>query len=668
MNFDRLPGLQIEHQVPRAPVPLRLDGAVFVGVAPRGPARVPVVDARWPADAGMVHPLRPRQRSVAVAVESLDAYRRRFGEVEAGAYLGRAVAAFFAQGGRRCWVMRIVSRTVPAPSAGGQALALAVAGQPPGLGFTARDEGAWGNALRGTLTLRAQPAPLQHDGSRWLSTAPAQTPPGSLLRWRASAGPWQLARIESLARERVARRDDWVPAFDAAPPAGSRVELLTLDARFTDGGMSDERHAALGLDPRHPRWLASVLCRESQLVWPAADWASQALVPADPSRLAAETFTFDGGADTYTALAPSDFFDPLAPEGFWRDDPDPDTTGGEGIDALRARTEPALLVVPDLYHPLGLGRDAQAVEEQLDAAGAAFAPCRPGRSVVTPPPPAAYPGLQLDPRIEAQLQAIVALQQQVVAFAQSRAGTAPLVALLDVPPHLQANAIARWRRAFEAEDNPDAAAYAPWLLTTSTGTSNSGQLVPLPPSSVAAGIIAARELHDGLPFGPAQRVAQQVVMPLQAFAPAQADALHTEGINLFLAQSEGIVLVGARTLSRNAAWRALAARRVLHWLVRWLQREAPWLVFEPLGPALVDEVQIWIGNLLRRLWRSGALKGHSEREAYFVRVQAEPERQAELRVEIGLALAEPLEFIVVRLRLADDGLRLSPTLFAPAEV
>ena len=53
MRFEHLPGLRFEHALPEAPPPLRLDAAVFVGVSPRGPARVPVVDAQWPAGAGM---------------------------------------------------------------------------------------------------------------------------------------------------------------------------------------------------------------------------------------------------------------------------------------------------------------------------------------------------------------------------------------------------------------------------------------------------------------------------------------------------------------------------------------------------------------------------------------------------------------------------------------
>lgn len=650
MNFDRLPGLLIEPQAPRAAQPLRLDGAVFVGVALRGPARLPRVDERWPADAGMVDPLRPRLRSVAVAIDSLDAYRRRFDAVESGAYLGRAVAAFFAQGGRRCWVMRIVSRSTPAPSASGVCAALTTSGGTP-LRFTARDEGAWGNRLRGVLAMQAQAPALLHDGTRWLSQSPALTPVGTLLRWRSGAQPWQLLRIDACSRERLVNRDVWVPAFDAAPPpADARIEQLTVDARFDDG-VSRERFSDLGLDPRHPRALAAVLCRESLLVWPDAAWAQQLLVPQAELPTA---FGFSGGEDDFAAITPDDFFDPLAPEGFWRDDPDDGLTGGEGIDALRAVTEPALLVAPDLYHPLGLERDSEPVVEHLDAAGASFAPCRPGSTDSTPPPPAAFPGLLLDPVRDADR--ILQLQRRLIAYASSRFALAPLAALIDAPPRLSQERLQRWRRGFD-DGSPlaDAAAYAPWLLITN----EAGRLVPLPPSAAAAGIVAARELRNGLPFGPAQQLALQAVMPLQAFTPDEADAWHTEGLNLYRPQHDGIALIGARTLSRSAEWRSLAARRVLHWLVRWLQREAPWLVFEPLNDSLAQEVQLWIGNLLRRLWRSGALRGASEAEAFFVRVQVEPSLQGELRVEIGLALAEPLEFIVVRLRLADDGLRLT---------
>jgi hypothetical protein len=680
MRFDRLPGVIFEPSTPRTAAPLRLDVPVFVGVAPRGAARVPLVDARWPADATMVDPLRPRLRSVAVPVESLDTYRRRFGAVESGGYLGRSVAVFFAQGGRRCWVMRIVHR-YPAGAdplarcARGLCVDVQVAGAPAGSGLAlvARDEGAWGNGLTAQLRVLSEPAPVQWRlaDSKLVSTAPQRTPVGTLLRWRAPGGAWQLARVEKLERVRAAQ-DEWRLTLDAAPPAVAdlRFELLTASLTLADRDGNRESYIGLGFDPRHPRATATVLSRESQLVWPDPGWAAQPLQPAQAAveLLAGAPVAFAGGSDDNAAIVPDDFFDANAPEGFWPTDPDPDLPAGEGIDALRRVDEPALLVVPDLYHPTAFGQVTEVIDERLDDAGAQFSRCLPGRTVKVPPPPAAYPGLRLDPRTSAHYAEIVRLQRQLVAFAQSRWSSAPLAALLDVPPLLSQQKIERWRSEF---DCADAAGYGPWLsAAVECGASGRTQLAPVPPSAFAAGIIAAREIADGLPFGPAQKVACEAVAPLQRFAPEAADALHTLNVNLFLPKAEGIVLIGARTLSMDAHWRALAARRVLHWLVRWLQREAPWLVFEPLNSVLTDDVEIWLANLLRRLWRAGALTGTREQEAFFVRVQAEPEHSLEgaLLVEIGLALAEPLEFIVVRLRLADDGLQLAlPTALAAAD-
>jgi phage tail sheath protein FI len=64
-----------------------------------------------------------------------------------------------------------------------------------------------------------------------------------------------------------------------------------------------------------------------------------------------------------------------------------------------------------------------------------------------------------------------------------------------------------------------------------------------------------------------------------------------------------------------------------------------------------------IDNLLLRLFRAGAWAGATPAESYFVRVNQEPARleRGELLVEIGVAPAEPLEFIVLCLRRDGDG-------------
>ena len=89
---------------------VRLDACAFVGVAPRGPCRMPVVDntALHSDDWRMCDPLRDRLRSVAVRVESFDAYRRLYGSYEGPGLLPYAVASFLEQGGREAWIVRIV--------------------------------------------------------------------------------------------------------------------------------------------------------------------------------------------------------------------------------------------------------------------------------------------------------------------------------------------------------------------------------------------------------------------------------------------------------------------------------------------------------------------------------------------------------------------------------
>src|SRR5438105_6572014 len=90
-----LPGIRVNVAPPPAPEALpRMDVAVFVGFASRGPLHVPVVTestAQYAAVFGSDAPL------------VWDAER---GE-QVYAYLGPAVRAFFANGGRRCWVIRV---------------------------------------------------------------------------------------------------------------------------------------------------------------------------------------------------------------------------------------------------------------------------------------------------------------------------------------------------------------------------------------------------------------------------------------------------------------------------------------------------------------------------------------------------------------------------------
>lgn len=147
----RLPGVRVDAAPPPAAEALpRMDVAVLCGFAQTGPLHVPVPVESVTQYAAVFGPDAP------LAWDETHAQRVR-------AYLGPAVRAFFANGGRRCWVIR-VARTaatealrppsLPAPAVATAnvfalpgVLALGAAGIEPATA-AARCEGSWSDALR----------------------------------------------------------------------------------------------------------------------------------------------------------------------------------------------------------------------------------------------------------------------------------------------------------------------------------------------------------------------------------------------------------------------------------------------------------------------------------------------------------------------------------------
>lgn len=641
----------------REPVlhPERMDVCAFVGVAPRGPAQQPRTDERHPAGWQRLVNDPVVQRSVPVAVRSFDEYLRHFGGFEGPGLLPHAVASYFEQGGRLAWVLRIVPRRDGQPFHTGcaQAALQGAFGTEPLL--LARNPGRWGDTLQvrldfQTRALTVQPGP----GATLLVDPLAPVLPGALLRLHDGLGGSVLATCTGL----LTRRDPLRPRQRRElqldpPPAGpvARVEQVEVTIEIDDGAGRRERFERLALSPQHPRWLASVLCEESALLWPHPDWAASALQPlhARLELLQGQTHGFSGGDDGYGALQHGDFFDPA-----WSA---ADDEPGSGITALTGLAQLTQLLVPDLYLPTAWSPPEALPATEPAGAGATFAPCVvvPAQAAVEATPASALTGLLQDPRTAAGLDAVSALQQQVLDVCEA---TGNLIALLDVPPGLSQARIEDWRSRF---DSAYAAAYHPWLVPSRRPEDpwqDSGRPPRrLPPSAVAAGVIARRELERGIQHGPANEIARQVVGLAEPQPEGRADALHPQHVNCFVREPRGIALVAARTLSHDPAWRQLSVRRLMLMLRRTLLAQTQWAVFEPNGPALWRDLRHACESLLRRLYQAGAFAGRSEAASFFVRLVNDRARQdrGELQVEIGVAPAEPLEFILVRLRRDGDG-------------
>ncbi len=236
--LPRLPGVYFLPPAQPATLALpRLDVAAFVGFAQRGPLHTPV------------------------AVEDVDTYRAVFGgdvalarDGEAPtaaartvrAHLPEAAAAFFKNGGRRCYVVRVAGEEASSARLRVPGLVgLDAAGNPRLAWLHAGSPGAWSERLRLASRLRAAPLPpgaftVQSNGSLLWQTgsAPQAIQVGDLLRLVFEDGQEWLFPVTGQAASSDPETATTVTLFagralavqrSSAPRAATAMARLTLD-------------------------------------------------------------------------------------------------------------------------------------------------------------------------------------------------------------------------------------------------------------------------------------------------------------------------------------------------------------------------------------------------------------------------------------------------------
>jgi hypothetical protein len=654
--------------------PVRLDVAGFVGVASMGPVNTPTLVRSW------------------------SDYQLRFGGFERPGLLPYAVSVFFEQGGERAYVVRVGPPGAEPNAATDPARALfelALQSGDDSLRFVAANPGSWGNRLGVRLQFDATPQFALAPPPSTTDTTSAKeillpgglgVPRGSLLRVRGPGMPrlggfrWVDGLLHREIRRgrplEIAVLDQPVPwPEQGTGPLVADVVTATLTVEDSDPRFPrSERLTGLGLDWQHPDYLPDVVLRDSLLVRPVGDGAKQRIRPSGPALGRVVGDRIRDGRDVDELIDGSCFFDQRTHVDLDEDlDPDPViATPRENPDRLRGATglarikEIGLLAVPDLFWRWLEQKPPLDVDPVLRSAG--FQPCPPDPGTTAYEPSAE--AVLLDASTPGELEEIVARQQALVVLADD---SCRFVALLDVPQRLDVRGIAAWRARF---DSSYAAAYHPWLgvmrsAEPAGSPARQGARAPVrtsvPPSAFAAGIVAARELRLGLPWGPANELAVGAVVASASVPAAEHDLLHPLGINVFQPERDGFRLTGARTLSRNPDLRQLSVRRLMTMLRLALDRQMQWVVFEPSTPALRELLRHALLNFLRGLYRGGAFVGASEEEAFFVRVDdsLNPPSSTDLGrlvIEVGVAPAQPVEFIVLRIsRDGDGGVRVEET-------
>lgn len=186
----RLPGFQFEAQSPPLTEILpRMDVAVFVGFAASGPLNQPVAvedAAQFAAIFGEDAPLVwDRQRGETVY-----------------AYLAPTVRAFFRNGGRRCWVVRIAAKTQPNLFQIPGLAELRPNGRLVPVYAQARSQGSWSDSLQTTAQLLSRPvvvtdytSPAEFDVE---VSAPGDVVAGDVLRLTFDEGYVPLIVVQSV--------------------------------------------------------------------------------------------------------------------------------------------------------------------------------------------------------------------------------------------------------------------------------------------------------------------------------------------------------------------------------------------------------------------------------------------------------------------------------------
>lgn len=561
-------------------------------------------------------------------------------------HLTRQIAAVAAGGARLTWTQPLVPDLAPGPDLGFEAGAAAAAevflseqGEPL-LEVAAVSPGVWGDGLRvragrqagkvtRSLSGGAQPADR-------LSTVVGDVSgfeTGDLVRvWQAGARP--LASHVIVADVRAGdRRLVW-----AAPLPGSldlslplTFERVDLTLSVSLGGALVAVYPRLSMREEHPRYAPRLLASDAAALIAVTPLVDRGADPGFFSPLVDERWLL-GGRDGLAGLTAADMV--------------------AGVRALADVDEVAMLAAPDAWlRPL----PAQVLAPEPPPF---HDPCLPG---APPPVAAAPPPPPVEPPPTFDRDDAYAVQRELVEQGELLRDR---VALLDPPrptgPAAQGISLVRdWRRRF---DSAFAALFFPWLHVRDPV---SAELLDVPPTGHITGLAALTDLNEGVHRAPANFALRWVQGVASRLDDAGAGLLNSEGICAIRVQpGRGIRPMGARTLSSDPSWRFLPVRRLFSMIEKSALHATQWAVFEPDDHALRETLRLGIGGLLRAIFERGALAGRTPEESYYVRcddVTTPPAQAAngELVVEVGVAPANPAEFVVFRVGRVGDQVQVT---------
>jgi hypothetical protein len=207
-------------------------------------------------------------------------------------------------------------------------------------------------------------------------------------------------------------------------------------------------------------------------------------------------------------------------------------------------------------------------------------------------------------------------------------------------------------RVLNGWDTNFAAFYAPWI-SVSNPESGTGAFVP--PGGHVLGIYARTDSERGVFKAPANEIIRGALGVRFHIDDDLQETLNPRGVNAIRTfPGRGIRVWGARTLSSDQLWKYVNVRRLFIFLERSIYEGTQWVTFEPNDERLWARVKDTIRLFLRTQWRSGALMGQTEDQAFFITCDRTTMTQDDilngrLICVIGIAPVRPAEFVIFRI-------------------